>query len=219
MHDNQMENAGSVNPSAESNHIDGDELRKAVLARLPDLEEDHPAAEAQPSPNSGRLLSAGLSKKLLLGCGVALVLGAVVPLLLKQEDWKTRRPAPEADVAPTWSSETALVDTEETTAPSTDSDATGQPNVQTHDAASDDGMDMNIEMPNIPDLGMKPSADSNRSATLAGVAPTRGGMPGAEHASNRGYELPLQPGVARLDGTIEKISLRPTYDQSRPGVH
>lgn len=228
MNDNQIGNAGMGDTPADNIHIGaspadsgGDELRKAVLARLPDLEENHEAPpKPKVSPDRGRLLSAALSKKVLIGCGLALLLVAVVPLLLDREDWKSRRPAPDAEAAPSWSSPDAQATTEGTAGQSADSGAVPQPelpNIPTYNAASEGGME--IEMPDIPDMGMKPSASANRAGAIVGAAHKVAGMRASEQRTNRGATLPLQPGVARLDGTIEKISLRPTYDESRPSVY
>jgi len=146
---------------------------------------------------------------------------AVVPLLLKPEDWKTRVPDPEADAAPAWSPETAQTGAEGMATQSVDSGAVPQPNMPelpTQDAGSEGGL--NIEMPAIPtDLGMTPSAHPNQAKSLAGIVPRDVSPEDFQHRSNRPMEIPLTPGVARLNGTIEKISHRPTYDQPQSGVY
>ena len=74
-----------------------------VLAQLPDLETDRDDAATAPSSagharSDGRIISQGLSNKLVVGGGILLVLAAVVPFTLNRKTV----PKPVDAVAPLW---------------------------------------------------------------------------------------------------------------------
>lgn len=96
-----------------------------VIARIPDL--DTPSSPqkhkhssrsrtTKSGSSSGRVLSAGLSLKLLVGLGLVLLLGAIAPYVVvnfkentqsrtgdaMEQAWQPPPPAPTADLAPAW---------------------------------------------------------------------------------------------------------------------
>lgn len=107
--------APALDPSAEVSCAvadpGDDDSQPEVLARLPDLEavESGQDAEAKPARSDGRLLSQGLSTKLLLGGGALLVIAAIFPFVLggSSEPKPGTPPAPDADPAPIWNGRTA----------------------------------------------------------------------------------------------------------------
>ncbi|HEY4761309.1 MAG TPA: hypothetical protein VIH42_12070 [Thermoguttaceae bacterium] len=100
-----------------------------VMARIPDIYALGSSKESKFSSKSftkktqnsrGRLISAGLSLRLLMGLGLSLLLVAITPyLFIKFTDknlakigspdhsWQSSPPAPSADLAPAWQPETA----------------------------------------------------------------------------------------------------------------
>ncbi len=241
MYDNETEDAWAGENTSRS----GEEgLRGVVLAQLPDLQEEEQDIEgSSPARREGRLLSARLSRRLLVGAGLLLVLVAVVPFLFNGSggDWQNRRPAPNADLAPVYDTSAVPATTEQ----SAQSGSVPQESLPTYDASSEGGMKIDIpDIPKIPGLGMQspsahrpsaeqagrhgttapalqryPRADANRARSLGGQSPAVADYRSIDQSASRRIELPLQPGVARLEGTIEKITHRPTYDKSRPGVY
>lgn len=116
---------------------DSSGVQSPVMARIPDL--DAPTASlTHKSPSklpatraagaSGRLLSAGLSLKLLVGLGVVLFLIAMATQLMDKtrgktgddsyQAWQAPPPDPTADLAPAWRPETKQAQPSATTAPS-----------------------------------------------------------------------------------------------------
>ena len=241
MYDNETGNAWAGENTSQSS---ADELQGVVLAQLPDVQGDEQDIE-DPSParREGRLLGARLSRRLLVGAGVLLLLVAVVPFLFNRggSDWENRRPRPNADAAPVWNGPAVPGSTVQ----SAQSGSVPQEGLPTYDASSEGSMEIDIpDIPRVPELGMQPSpahrpsarqvgrhattgpapqqhprADANRAMSLGGQYPAVADYRSIGQSANRRIELPLQPGVARLEGTIEKITLRPTYDEPRPGVY
>jgi hypothetical protein len=97
----------------------------SVIARIPDLDAPSPppkhkrssrSKSVKPASTPGRLLGAGLSLNLLIGLGLALLLGAVASSVYNQiadntqsnsgnsigRAWQPPPPAPTADLAPAW---------------------------------------------------------------------------------------------------------------------
>jgi hypothetical protein len=76
-------------------------IEAPLIAQIPDLNEidaDHEQDHA-----GGRVISQGLSRKLVLGCGLILVLAAILPFVLKRND----QPRPVVGDLPEWSSKAA----------------------------------------------------------------------------------------------------------------
>jgi hypothetical protein len=113
---------------------DSHNIQAIVLARFPDLDAlavlpGHKSpAKPHVSPTScasGRLVSSSLSLKLLTGLGVILFLMAIVPQLIiqltdkkptetegeLQQAWQPPPPAPTADLAPAWKTDTSQAQT------------------------------------------------------------------------------------------------------------
>jgi hypothetical protein len=240
MNDNETEDGWAGENTSRS----GEEgSRGVVLAQLPDLQEEEQDIEGcSPARREGRLLSTRLSRRLLVGACVLLPLVAVVTYLFNgsSNDWENRRPAPNADLAPA-----SPYSVPATTVQSAQSGSAPQESLPTYDAASEGGMKIDIpDIPKIPGLGMQspsahrpsaeqagrhgttnpapqryPRADANQAKSLGGQSAAVADYRSIDQSANRRIELPLQPGVARLEGTIEKITHRPTYDKSRPGVY
>jgi len=99
--------AGGVTETADA------DLQPQVLAQLPDLETVETASEGPPASSDGRIISQGLSTKLLVGGSVLLVMAAIIPFLfgkkespkpgdVKLPEWHQGAPAADADRAPAW---------------------------------------------------------------------------------------------------------------------
>ena len=83
------------------------QVRRIVIARFPDLNEFRSEQGSEEwsdrRPRSeGRILSQGLSMKLLAGMAAALLLGAMLPFSLSSKIWKADSPAVADTVAPAW---------------------------------------------------------------------------------------------------------------------
>jgi len=75
-----------------------------VLAQIPKVDAPNcvPEMTSRIDPSHGRIISQGISTKLLVGGGIILVLGAIIPLLLRKggDSEGGRSPAPNAELAP-----------------------------------------------------------------------------------------------------------------------
>jgi hypothetical protein len=236
-----------------------------VLARLPDLDAVEPSPEpgAKSARSDGRLLSQGLSTKLVLGGGLLLILAAVYPFVLKNSEPKPGTPpAPGAPQAPIWKGQAAetpgtlpapaslsyepkmsfdpelpptpdFITAAQAPAqnaspqkpPADDKDQTGK--------TGDRGRAPPAQHQSRADLP-RPQAHANRSMRISGLAPTAGvyangyrrDEPADSQASrptrDRASSIPhraVQPGVARLEGVIEKPSVRTSYDAARSSTY
>ena len=138
----------------------GDTLAETqVLARVPALDTAEGGTGAVASKPDGRLLSQGLSTKLLLAAGVLIVLVATVPYLFNRGgNSKPGSPAPDADEAPRFSG-----------------DATSPGAVQTHSPT----MNYQQEIPTLPawavDAPQGTGGGSSQATTLDGRIQTSPG--------------------------------------------
>ena len=192
-----------------------------VLARMPDLDAAEPNAEAGKSGSrwDGRMISQRLSMKLLVGGGLVLVLAAIAPFVLSNKgnrnrddglpDWHQGMPAPHSEEAPVWSPATVQ------TPPQTPA---GGPPPSPQVASPQPPPIVPPQLPKVPgrpNLAPRPAAYANQPRTIE----DRGGSP-TDHP--REYQprlrLPVEPGVARFEGTIRKPSVRTSYDRDRSSI-
>ena len=190
-----------------------------VLGRIPDVDatksEKHSGGKSRRS--DGRLISQGLSTKLLLGGGALLVLAAIVPLLLgRSQPEGGLPPAPDAESAPAFDAAVAQGSAAPATTPGIQQAAPQldfAPNIPTGPAFT----------LNVPD---SPHDTAGHRLPSADRAPSDAGAYRVERPESgygRQYQPPQDapeqpqarlnrkmmlhdpvPGVARLDGIIVK---------------
>ncbi len=239
-----------------------------VLARLPDLDAVDPSGEsaAKPGGSDGRILSQGLSTKLLVGGGVLLVLAAIFPFVFGGNDEpKPGTPiAPDAPEAPTWNGQAAETldalpasagvsyEPEMTFNPElppppdfigTAPESPGPgPSPETLPADRPDRVGAPGDQLQAPPAEQqsrieagRPQARANQMMTIGNLTPTPAGIYAdvyrRDHQADSRANLParyptystsyqaVEPGVARLEGIIEKPSVRTSYDAARSSVH
>lgn len=241
--------------------------RPVVLARLPDLGVVEPGEEsaAKRGRFDGRILSHGLSTKLLVGGGVLLVLAAVFPFVFNNNGAPKpgEPPAPDAKEAPIWNGEAA--ETTDALSPSANISyepkmsfspdlppapdfinaaqaPSSAPSPQAPPADGRDGAGAigNPEQTPAAERQSRtatgqPQARANQMMTIGDSMPTpagiyvddyrrdyqansRANLPARYPACSIPYPM-VEPGIARLEGIIEKPSVRTSYDAARSSVH
>ncbi|MHC4176530.1 MAG: hypothetical protein ACYSWU_03435 [Planctomycetota bacterium] len=235
-----------------------------VLARLPDLDalEGDAEADIKAVRRDGRILSHGLSTKILMAGGALLVLAAVYPFVFggNDEPKPGTPPAPDAAEAPVWGDEAAAplpASANVSYEPNMSFDPELPPAPDFIGAAQAPGPDTSPQTPRADaqgrsdvtgEEGRTPAADrqsqtdrrgsqarANQMMAISNLTPTPAGI--YADASRRDARvaaranLPIgspaglfpqqrvEPGVARLEGIIEKPSVRTTYDANRSSVH
>ncbi len=236
-----------------------------VLARIPELDATEPSEESprKAGRRDGRILSQGLSTKLLLGGGLLLVLAAVFHSVFRDKEPKPGTPpAPNAPEAPVWNAEAAAESATLSAGPSYEptmslnqelppapdfisaAQAPGATPSPPPAAEEEGGSSAGGDTPQIPPdqhqsrsaIG-PPRAEANRMMTISRRVPVPSGIPqertdlrcdggaAAQAALPTRYpacSIPypvVQPGVARLEGIIEKPAVRTSYDATRSSVH
>jgi hypothetical protein len=237
------------------------------LARLPELDplEGSRESDATAGRRDGRILSHGLSTKILLGGGALLLLAAIYPFVFggNDEPKPGTPPAPDAEEAPAWQGESA----ETPVALPAAENISYEPNMSLNadlppapdfiGAAQTPDPGSPPQMPSRDDQGRSepageraktPAADlqsqtdagqlqahANQAMAIGDLAPTSAGIYAGEYrreteagarasfsSAYPGSLLPQQkvePGVARLEGIIEKPSVRTSYDAARSSVY
>jgi hypothetical protein len=146
--------------TSSGDHLNSCNFQIPVLARIPDLNAPVPqqASKESSKPSvstclSSRLLSAGLSFRILMGLGSFLVVIAIAPNLIikitngiqtnseaSQKAWEPQPPAPTADLAPAWKPQNPQTESTSSSLPSpTASSPLGPPNLLTPNNAASIG--------------------------------------------------------------------------------
>lgn len=267
--------------SSSATRRDDDLFRPEVLARLPDLDAADPDWESAVKPahsvghldvprmkaSDGRIISHGLSTKILVGVAALLVLAAILPFLFGGDDAPKpgTSPAPDADEAPVWNRPNAEAPEvppasgdfsyepdmsftpELPPAPDfigTAQDANPNPPPQKAQPAAQRQSRIGTigEQEHTPAAGHQsqaqspwPRAQANRTMTIGDPILTPHGIYAdnyrpdyqAETRANLADRYPdssiqyqtAAPGVARLQGIIEKPSVRTSHDAARSSFH
>lgn len=169
-----------------------------VLARIPDLDPAEPGpdadADAEPARSDGRVISQGLSTKLLVGGGILLVAIAVTPWLLnrKPDPEGGKPPAPWAEEAPIFDAEAAQITNGQSQSPTTPY----QP-----------PMSFDPEIPAGPDF-TNPAEQGASRQTLPWGGQNQLNAPGG-HAQTPDWNYQSNRGTLDRQGQVPQVTVRP----------
>jgi hypothetical protein len=222
----------------------------AVLARFPDLNDGKPQAGAGEAKgwgllaSSGRLISQGMSIKLLAGMTLFLLVGAILPFLGKDSPSANSPPAnssPAGDALLTWHPRGA--DTPAEAAPvqreTVATTVARRPAVRVSAIAGQSPPPATLPQavepkhepqaaPRVADAGMSDwpgPARADQQPANAGLVASQANAnrPAARsteyEADARAGHRPGEPVAAKFDGNIEEPGARNRYDSTRPSIH